>query len=274
MSDTQTKTSGTADMLTKAATQYASAKAGDVINRVGQRASGGGSKQKDSDDKGFVGATTEKMGEGAGPAKAAVSGVGTSIKEKVTGLFKSKGGGKRPHNIVEDIVIGVPPKVCWDAYMQWEEFPSFMKGPTSVNRGDDDEQNQEGEETDWTAKIFMSTRSWKATTTDFDEPNRLAWKSEGAKGTVDGTITFTPLGENATLLTVVIEYRSKGPVEWMGQRWHTVGKRVRLDLKHFRRYVMRTDPDEFEDAPEQPAEEKEQEQGQETRSRPERGARV
>ena len=128
-----------------------------------------------------------------------------------------------------------------------------MKGPTTVTRGDETPEDEleegqhplEGEETNWTGKIFLSTREWKATTVDYDPPHRVSWKSEGAKGTVDGTVTFTPIGDNATLMLMVLEYRCKGPIEWIGQRWQTVGRRCRLDLKHFRRYVMRTEPDEL-----------------------------
>jgi len=282
MTQTPTKPNPSS-ILTEAATKYAAAKASEVVTRVGQRASGTGPKKdQDPDKKGFMGATAEKLGEGASPIKSAVSGLGTSIKEGVGGLFKRKGGSKRPHNIVEEIIVGVPPDVCWAAYTQWEEFPSFMKGPTNVNRGDETPEDQledgqhpmEGEETNWTAKIFMSTRSWKATTVDYDPPKRISWTSEGAKGSVDGTITFTPIGDNATLMAVEIEYRSKGPVEWMGQRWHTVGKRVRLDMKHFRRYVMRTEPDDLpdlEDSESSQETDEQQEQPQDQAQEPQEG---
>jgi len=260
-------TSKTTDILTKAATEFATAKAGQVISNLGDRASGksNGSQSEDNGDngngedgeekKGFFGNTAEKLGEGASPVGAAVKGLGSSIKESFTGIFKRKSGSKRPHNIVEDIIVGVTPDVCWAAFVQWEEFPSFMKGPENVARGEEKPEEEleegehpmEGEETNWSAKIFLSKRSWKATTIDYDPPHRVSWKSEGAKGTVDGTITLTPIGDNATLMAIEIEYWSKGPVEWMGQRWHTVGKRVRLDMKHFRRYVMRTEPDELEE---------------------------
>jgi uncharacterized membrane protein len=259
--------SKTTELLTKAATEFATAKAGQVISNLGDRASGksngsngnGSQDDGDGDDgeekKGFLGNAAEKLGEGASPVGAAVKGLGSTIKEGVGGLFKRKSGSKRPHNIVEDIIVGVPRDVCWAAFVQWEEFPSFMKGPENVARGEEKNEDEleegdhplEGEETNWSAKIFMSKRSWKATTVDFDPPQRVSWKSEGAKGKVDGTITLTEIGDNATLMAIEIEYWSKGPVEWMGQRWHTVGKRVRLDMKHFRRYVMRTEPEELDE---------------------------
>ena len=261
------------DILTKAATEYAAAKAGDVIHNLGDRASGNGpKKEKDPDNKGFVGTAAQKMGEGAGPVKSLMSGAGSAIK----GLFTRSGGGggKRPHNIVEDVYIGVPPDVCFAAFTQWEEFPSFMKGPTSVTRGDETPEEEleegqhplEGEETNWKGKVFLSTREQKSTTIDYDPPHRVSWKSEGSKGTIDGTVTFTPIGDNATLMLVVLEYRSKGPIEWIANRWRAVGRRMRLDLKHFRRYVMRTEQDDLpdpEEADEIPEDAKSEEESEE-----------
>jgi uncharacterized membrane protein len=267
------------EILTKAATEFAAAKAGDVIKNIGDRASGNSpskSKTIGSDDgesganddngeesKGFIGNTMENIAEGGSAVGSAVKGAGTAVKEGVKGLFSRKGGSKRPHNIVEDVWIGVAPDVCFEAFTTWEEFPSFMKGPTSVTRGDetpedDLEEGQhplEGEETNWKGKVFLSTREQKSTTVDYDPPHRVSWKSEGPKGTIDGTVTFTPLGDNATLMLVVLEYRSKGPVEWIANRWRAVGRRCRLDLKHFRRYVMRTEPDDLPEPEEEPTDE-------------------
>lgn len=248
--------SKSSDVLTKAATEFAAAKAGEVIGNIGDRASGNKSKPEKKDDngddnKGFLGTAAQKMGEGAGPVKSLVSGAGAAIK----GIFKRKGGSKRPHNIIEDCYVGVAPDVAFAAWTQFEEFASFTKGVENVTQDEGDEEDEEQEqETGWTAKIWWSRRTWKAKTVDYDPPNRISWTSEGNKGVVDGTITFTAIGENATLMLFVLEYRSKGPIEWIGNRWRTVGRRVRLDIKHFRRYVMRTEPDDLPE-PEQGADE-------------------
>ena len=133
----------------------------------------------------------------------------------------------------------------------------------------------EGEETNWKGKVFLSTREQKSTTIDYDPPNRVSWKSEGDKGTIDGTVTFTPIGENATLMLVVLEYRS-ARVRSSGSR--TGGGRsvggCRLDLKHFRRYVMRTEPDDLpepeeadeipEDAQEEPEDDQYDDEGEDS----------
>jgi uncharacterized membrane protein len=191
------------------------------------------------------------LGEGAGPVKAAFSGMGAAVK----GIFTRKGGSKRPTNIYEERMVGVPQDVCFAAWTQFEEFPSFMKGPENVSRGEEKPEEEleegehplEGEETNWTAKVFINRRQWKATTTDYDPPKRLSWTTEGAKGTIDGTVTFTAIGDNATLIVMTLEYRPKGFIEWIGNRWRAVPRRARLDLSHFGRYVMRTEPDELEE---------------------------
>ena len=45
----------------------------------------------------------------------------------------------------------------------------------------------------------------------------------------------------------VLEYPPKGFFEWWGNRWRTVGRRSRLDMKHFVRDLMmrgeEADPD-------------------------------
>ena len=168
--------------------------------------------------------------------------------------------------------------MAFAAWTQFEEFASFTKGVENVTRGEETPEEEleegqhplEGEETGWTGKIFINRRTWKAKTVDYDPPKRISWTSEGPKGTVDGTITFTAIGDNATLMLFVFEYRSKGPIEWIGNRWRTVGRRIRLDIKHFRRYVMRTEPDELpepEEADEiqdQDSEEAEDQESEET----------
>jgi hypothetical protein len=239
------QTSKSTEMLTTAVTEFAAAKAGDVISSVGSKVG----KRADEQGKGFVGTAAQKLGEGKSPVKAALSGAGAAIK----GVFKRKGGSKRPTNIVEDCFVGVTPEVAFAAWTEWQEFASFTKGVENVTRGEEtpeddlqeDQHPLEGEETGWTGKIWWSRRTWKSKTVDYDPPHRLSWTSEGPKGTVDGTITFTAIGENATLMLFVLEYRAKGPIEWIGNRWRTVGRRVRLDIKHFRRYVMRTEPDDL-----------------------------
>jgi hypothetical protein len=170
------------------------------------------------------------------------SGIWGGIKGAIKGLFKRGGSGsKRPTNIYEQILIGVPVEQAYENWKQFSDFPKFMKGPENVN------VNEEEGTSSWTAKIFLNRRSWKATIVEDVENRRIKWETEAPKGTIDGVITFTPLGDNLTAMVYTLEYRPKGFFEWWGNRWRTVGRRARLDVKHFGRHVMMQQLEDEED---------------------------
>ncbi|HSF26631.1 MAG TPA: SRPBCC family protein [Actinomycetes bacterium] len=232
---------GTFAKLTDAVRDYVTAKGSGTVKGLGDKLSGlTHSLEKTADTGGFkaaaAGKTAEKMAEGESAPKAALTGVASGVKKKVGGIFgggDKDGGGKKklPTSIVEDIFVGVPVDVAYNQWTQFQELPSYAKGPQSVEQKDDATSR-------WVAKIGLSTREWTTTIQEQVPERRIAWSSEGDKGTVDGVITFHPLADDLTLLLLVLEYQPKGFVEWMGNRWRVVGRRARLDLKHYRRFVM------------------------------------
>jgi uncharacterized membrane protein len=159
------------------------------------------------------------------------------------GKSGGKGGGKgmKVTNIVEQIDIGAPLELTYNVWTQFQDFPTFMKKVETVNQ-------EEEAKLSWKAQVFLSHRSWRSTITEQIPDNRIVWKSEGDKGHVDGTVTFHALGEpELTRVMVVLEYHPGGVVENIGNLWRAQGRRVRLELKHFRRHVMTqviTNPDE------------------------------
>jgi hypothetical protein len=75
------------------------------------------------------------------------------------------------------------------------------------------------------------------------------WKSPGAKGHVDGAVTFHKLAPSLTRILVVLEYHPQGLFEHTGNIWRAQGRRARLELKHFERHIMTNailHPDEIE----------------------------
>ena len=79
--------------------------------------------------------------------------------------------------------------------------------------------------------------------------DKIVWRSKGAKGHVDGAVTFHELAPNLTRILVVLEYHPQGLFEHTGNIWRAQGRRARLELKHFRRHVMTEamlHPDEVE----------------------------
>ncbi|WP_053694675.1 SRPBCC family protein [Streptomyces sp. NRRL F-5755] len=150
---------------------------------------------------------------------------------KLTGKRKGGGGKGKFVTISEDVDVGVPLREAYNQWTQFQEFSTFAKGVQGVESTDDTDSN-------WRAKIFWSTRSWKAHTTEQVPDERIAWTSEGAKGTLKGVVTFHELAESLTRVLLVIEYHPKGLFEKTGNIWRAQGRRARLDLKNFRRFVM------------------------------------
>ncbi|MER7008165.1 SRPBCC family protein [Dactylosporangium sp. NPDC000555] len=219
-------------------------KVGSVTERLTEYAQGSG-------NTGLVAAVTgaKKMAEGRSPASALFSGGLAGIKEKVKGLFgrgKGKGANKnfnrKVTNIVETIDVGVPLRVAYNQWTQFQDLPSFMKKLENVKKESDEKSN-------WKAQVWWSHRDWEATIVQQIPDYCIVWRSKAAKGRVDGTVTFHELAPNLTRILLVLEYHPQGLFEQTGNLWRAQGRRARLEFKHFRRHVMtRTilNPDEVE----------------------------
>lgn len=206
-------------------------KIGDTSKRLADVASG------DAEPGSLLGKTAKNVAEGDSPAKAGAKGVLGGVKDKVKGAFSRSGkgpGGGKSMNIVEDVDVGVPVR---DAYNRWTQFAEFSKWAKGVQSVSQDEPTKSS----WNAKIFLSKRNWNSTITEQIPDQRIAWTSEGPKGSVDGVVTFHPLGENLTKVLLVLQYYPGGLFEKTGNVWRAQGRRARLDLKLYRRFVMMTD---------------------------------
>ncbi|MHA4813004.1 SRPBCC family protein [Streptomyces aculeolatus] len=200
-----------------------------------------------------LGETTSRLNdvaEGRGPGlvtllpsggslgKAALKAGAGKVKDGVLGKLgalagggkRSAKGGSRPTTIVEQVDVGVPVREAYDQWTQYEEFSRFAKGVRSASATGDTGS-------DWQAKIFLSSRSWQATTTEQIPDERIVWSSEGAKGTTKGVVTFHELAPALTRVLLIVEYYPQGLFEKTGNIWRAQGRRVRLDLKHFARHL-------------------------------------
>jgi uncharacterized membrane protein len=232
------KNNPAASALTEAVKGYAKARSGQAVKGLGEKLTGLTEHlEKSADGEGLVGKGTaeaaKKIAQGDSPVSAALSGAAATAKEKIKGAFGKGGGGgqQKVTNIVEDISIGVPVSVAYDQWTQFQEFSQFMKGVEGVDQTDEVSTN-------WRVKVFKSRRSWKANVTEQIPDRRIAWTSEGAKGSTKGVVTFHPLADDLTKVLLVLEYYPSGFFEKTGNIWRAGGRRARLDLKHFRRFVM------------------------------------
>ncbi|MQS05900.1 SRPBCC family protein [Streptomyces alkaliphilus] len=234
------------DRLREELGNYLRARAEHTVTRLGSRLGEGVSKLAEPgvrrgkellDGSGGDG----EDGGGAKKPGRALLGAGAShlkdmVKDKVGGALgkggKGGGGGKsKSVTIVEDIDVGVPVREAYDQWTRFQEFSSFAKGVVSVEKVDDTSSN-------WKVKVAKSTRSWKANVTEQVPDERIVWTTEGAKGTVKGVVTFHALTDDLTRVLLVLEYFPGGVFEKVGNIWRAQGRRARLDLKLYRKFIM------------------------------------
>jgi uncharacterized membrane protein len=196
---------------------------------------------------GSTGKAVKNMAKGDSAPKAALkAGIETvkdsglkgasTIKDKVSDAVGGDNAGDKGKdkmkfiNIVEELDLPVPRAVAYKAWTQFEEFPSFMKKVENV-------EQQEDQTVEWKAQIFWFHRSWTAEIVDQVPNQRIVWRSKGEKGYVDGAVTFHELTPDLTRMMVNLEYYPQGFVERTGNLWRAQGRRARLELKFFRRYI-------------------------------------
>ncbi|WP_055602147.1 SRPBCC family protein [Streptomyces aureus] len=211
----------------------ASDKLGDVTDQLNDVAENGG---KLTDIGG-------RLLKGDSPLKAVAGQAFGGLKDKVTdaasnlfgsGKGKRKSGTQKITSIVETVDVGAPLRRVYNHWTQYEDFSGFTKGVRNVSQGDETSS-------DWKVKVGPSTRSWKATVQEQVPDDHIIWTSEGAKGSTRGCVSFHELGPSLTRILLTVEYYPSGLFEKTGNIWRVQGRRLRLDMKHFRRHVTLTD---------------------------------
>lgn len=202
---------------------YLSAAGHGLVGRAGER----------------VGSLTDRLTESVGGGSESGGGSKGGGSKNGGGGSKGGGGSVKATHIMETVDIGVPLRTVYDQWTQLQDFSGFTKGVQSVSPHDE-------VTSDWTAKIAFSTRSWKATVQEQIPDQRIAWTSEGAKGSTNGVVSFHELAPRLTRVVVVVEYYPAGFFEKTGNLWRAQGRRLRLDLKHFARHVTLADEEEVE----------------------------
>jgi hypothetical protein len=189
---------------------------------LGGALSSGASALKDK-VSGALGSIVPGMGGDDEDAEGGGSGGGGGNKS-ARGKFKFM-------NIFEAQDVGVPLRLAYDQWTQFADFPSFMKKVENVDQTSD-------EKVTWKAQVFWSHRTWDTTIVEQIPDSHILWTSSGGKGHASGIVTFSELAPNLTRIILILEYYPQGFFEKTGNLWRAVGRRARLEFKHFCRHVM------------------------------------
>jgi uncharacterized membrane protein len=132
-------------------------------------------------------------------------------------------------SVNESIEVDVPISVAYNQWTQFEEFPLFMQGVSSVRQLDDTHLA-------WTAEIGGEEHSWEAEI-GHQEPDRLvSWRAVEGKYS-SGKVTFEPLEGNRTRIDVEMTYDAEGWKESVGSALGLDSRQVSSDLRRFKELI-------------------------------------
>ncbi|MYV53666.1 SRPBCC family protein [Streptomyces sp. SID3212] len=125
--------------------------------------------------------------------------------------------------------IGVPVRMAYNQWTQFETFPRFMDSVVSVERST-------ATQTHWVTKCGGLTREFDTEVVEQRPDERVAWRSLG-RPLHSGAVTFVPLGDEMVRVTMRIEVSPRGILERAGNAMGVVRKRVDQDLANFKEFI-------------------------------------
>ena len=132
-------------------------------------------------------------------------------------------------SVVESIDVKVPVSTAYNQWTQFEEFPRFMDGVTSVTQTDDTHLR-------WVAEVGGKEKEWDAVITEQHPDERVAWRAtSGAENA--GVVTFHRIDDETTRVTLQLDADPEGLVEDVGTALGFLDRRVKGDLERFKEYI-------------------------------------
>ena len=167
------------------------------------------------------------LAAGAGAAATAASSDARAKLRPMLGDLQSSLGATSV--VLETIEIEVPVATAYNQWTQFEQFPRFMDGVDEVRQLDDTRLH-------WVASIGGRRVEWDAKILEQHADRQISWASESGR-TTRGTVSFEPLGERRTLVSLSMSYRLADVRERLGSAAGLDRRRVRGDLQRFKDLV-------------------------------------
>lgn len=131
--------------------------------------------------------------------------------------------------IEKSIDIDVPVRTAYNQWTQFEDFPRFMEGVKEVRQMDTKRLH-------WRAEVAGKEKEWDAEISEQTPDRRIAWHS--TTGTRNaGQVSFQPINDNRTRVTLLMDYETEGLMEKAGDAMGVVSGRVEADLQRFKDFI-------------------------------------
>jgi uncharacterized membrane protein len=132
--------------------------------------------------------------------------------------------------IEKTIEVDAPLNKVYNQWTQFEDFPKFMEGVEQISQLDNTRLH-------WVAQVAGKRKEWDAEIFEQVPDQRIAWRSTtGTRNS--GIVTFKPLSDNRTEVSLKLNYDPEGVMENVGDMLGVVGRRVEGDLKRFKEFIQ------------------------------------
>jgi uncharacterized membrane protein len=131
--------------------------------------------------------------------------------------------------ITRTIEVDVPIQTAYDQWTQFEDFPQFMGGVEQIRQLDD-------KRTHWVTKIGGVTREFDAEVLVQRPDQGVSWRSLDGP-THAGRVTFAPLSDTRTEVTLAMDWEPEGVVEKAGDALGIVEGQAKKDLESFKQFI-------------------------------------
>jgi uncharacterized membrane protein len=131
--------------------------------------------------------------------------------------------------VQKSIDVNVPIRTVYDQWTQFEEFPRFMDGVTSVRQLDDTRLH-------WSAEIAGRQLEWDAQILEQRPDELVSWASTTGSRNA-GTVTFERLADDETRVTVLMEVDPEGALETIGEAVGVLDARIEGDMQRFKEFI-------------------------------------
>ncbi|MDP9093262.1 MAG: SRPBCC family protein [Actinomycetota bacterium] len=131
--------------------------------------------------------------------------------------------------VTKSVDVAVPVRKAYDQWTQFESFPQFMGGVESIEQRD-------ATHTHWKTKVGGVEREFDTEITEQHPDERVAWKSTDGT-THAGVVTFHRLSDEATRVTVQLDWKPEGVVEKVGAAVGVDDHQVKADLERFKDFI-------------------------------------
>ena len=133
-------------------------------------------------------------------------------------------------DVTTSVEVRVPLRTAYNQWTQFESFPQFMSGVVTVRQLDD-------RHTHWVTEFAGRRREFDAEIVEQVPDRRIAWRSIDDRTRHGGSVTFQPIDDNRTRVTVDLTWKPEGLLEKAGGALGIDRLQIKADLERFRRFI-------------------------------------